>query len=85
MQLQLCLKHKTTKQMQKQLRDSHVPIAAYVALQDKVVPTRLQMKMAERLGAHAHEAKTAHMCVIEDFNALLSAQIALIASVPRKY
>ena len=80
LQLQLCMKHKTTKDMQQQLRDSHIPIAVYVALQDKTIPTRNQLKMAKHLGAHSHEAKTAHMCVIEDFNALISAQNALIAS-----
>ncbi|KAK9867289.1 hypothetical protein WJX84_001027 [Apatococcus fuscideae] len=56
-QIQLCLKHKTTKEMQRALCISPVPIMTYVALQDKTIPVRDQLKMTKRLGAQSHEAK----------------------------
>ncbi len=79
MQIQLCLRHKTTEEMQQQLRTSQVPIQVYAALQDSTIPTRDQLRMAKQLNARCHEASTAHFCVIDDFDTLTSLQLSLIA------
>ena len=78
-QIQLCLRHKTTKEMQQQLRVSRVPIQVYAALQDSTIPTKDQLHMAKQLDAQCHEASTAHLCVIDDFDTLTSLQLSLIA------
>ena len=79
-QIQLCLTHKTTTEMQHQLHSSSVPIQVYAALHDQTIPTPDQLKMAKRLGAQCYEASTAHLCVIDDFDTLTALQLSLIAS-----